>query len=285
MDRPDDIPLSQIDATSLPRDRTALDPVALDELTASIRAQGLRLPVELHVLPATLDGPLYGLVSGFRRLTAIRALAADSPADPRWHSIPAFVTHIRDRAALLRLMVEENDARADVTPWDQGRVAHRAVPDPFATLDAAVAGLYPTADRQRRARIRSIAAVVADLGGVLKSPESLSMRKLERLAAACRGGFTELITCALSESRAASSEAQWEVLENVLREAESEARTPAPDPRPGRPRRFIRPRPDLTIRRELTRDGWCLRFTGRAATGAVMEEIMDAVEEGWGCPI
>ncbi len=110
------------------------------------------------------------------------------------------------------------------------------MPEPFATLDAAVAGLYPAADRQRRARIRAMAEVVAAFGPRLISPETLSMRRLERLAAAARGGFSALIDGALPQSKATTAAAQWEMLENVLREAEAEARAPRPPtPAPAAP--------------------------------------------------
>ena len=41
------IPLTDIDATALPRDRIALDPSALSELQTSIAAIGLTHPVEV----------------------------------------------------------------------------------------------------------------------------------------------------------------------------------------------------------------------------------------------
>ncbi len=42
-----DIPLEQIMADALVRDRTVIDPGEVDELKASIAAHGLRLPVEV----------------------------------------------------------------------------------------------------------------------------------------------------------------------------------------------------------------------------------------------
>ena len=63
------IPTALIDADALPRDRTLLDPHAQDELQGSIRAHGLRMPIEVYA-----TGDRYALLSGYRRLTAIRAL-------------------------------------------------------------------------------------------------------------------------------------------------------------------------------------------------------------------
>ena len=61
-----------------------------------------------------------------------------------------------------------------------------------------------------------------------------------------------------------------------------EAETTEPvEPRlfaPGRPRRVIKPRAGLTVRREMSRDGWILRFTGREATGMMIDTVLDEIE-------
>jgi len=273
------IPLDAIADDALPRDRGHLDPAALAELRLSILRDGLRQPVELVELEAEHDGRTHGLLAGLRRLTAFRALRADFPQNPDWAAIPAFIRPPAAWADTLRQMVEENDIRADIAPWDQARIAVDLVPEPFETVDAAVAALYRSADRQRRARIRAACVVVEELSDLLAAPHTLTLRRLERLSAACRGGFTPLLRLALEESRTRDPARQWRVIENVLREAEAEARDPSPpDPRPGRPRRMAHPRPGLTIRRERTDYGWSLHFTGREASGPLMEDIMDEVE-------
>ena len=79
------LPLDAIAADALTRDRAAIDPTALEELKASILAPGLRMPIEVFEL-ADPDGPRrYGLISGFRRLAAVRALADDRPRRLRRH--------------------------------------------------------------------------------------------------------------------------------------------------------------------------------------------------------
>ena len=85
------IPLAAIEAEALPRDRTAVEPEALAELQASILASGLRQPIEVFAAaPEPGDpGPRYGLISGYRRLAAFRALAPG--AGDRFARIPAFV--------------------------------------------------------------------------------------------------------------------------------------------------------------------------------------------------
>jgi ParB family chromosome partitioning protein len=102
-----------------------------------------------------------------------------------------------------------------------------------------------------------------------------------KLAAGYAAGFGEVIETALTESSARTPEAQWQVLKGALSELGHEP-GPATLARPGYPRRVVRPREALAIRRERTRDGWCLHFTGREAKGGLMEDIMDEVERLFG---
>lgn len=270
------IPLDRIEADALPRDRTRLDPAALDELQASIAAHGLRQPIEVFETPTG-----YGLVSGYRRLAALRRLHALT-GDPRHARIAAVILPAADRAALLARMVEENEIRADLSPWERASIAIAARDDgTFPTLDAALAALFPHAGRPKRARIRGAAEVVEALEGVLADPEALSERQLLRIAGALRLGWRELIVTAVEESGARTAAAQWEAMRPVLAEAET-LLSQGRDTRPTRPRRLLRPRPGLTIRRERTPHGYLLHVTGRAAHDALVAEILDEIERLFG---
>ena len=90
--------------------------------------------------------------------------------------------------------------------------------------------------------------------------------------------FGDLIRTALDESSIKDPDHQWELLQPILAEAAEHTRKPERSTTPGRPRRLIRPRYGLTIRRERTRDGWSLHFTGREATGAMMDLVLDEIE-------
>ena len=50
----------------------------------------------------------------------------------------------------------------------------------------------------------------------------------------------------------------------------------------GRPRRVLRPRPNLVIRREIARDGYRLLFTGREASSSLLDEVLDEIERLYG---
>lgn len=273
------LPTDAIDDTALLRDRSAPDPAALEDLVQSILHEGLRQPIEVFALPSGR----YGLISGLRRLTAHRRLAALNPA---FASIPAFLRTPASLPAALAAMVAENEIRSQITPWEKGRLIMSAVYEGlFDTPDAAVAALYPTLSRQARARLRSFALVVESLDGALTTPWALPVARMEHLAAALRAGFEELIDLTLSDLRGASPETQWAALAPVLSEALS---PPAPDaPEPGtltprgapRPRRVLHLKQGLTIRREWSRTGWILRFTGeQAKSGGLMDDVFDLVE-------
>ena len=119
--------------------------------------------------------------------------------------------------------------------------------------------------------------LVEELDGTLTNPETLSQRQALRLAAALRAGFETVIRTALEESHTRTPESDWTLLQPILDEAEQSLKDPTPY-RPGRPRRVVRLRAGLTVRRELAAEGWVLRFTGPEATGMLMETVLDEVE-------
>jgi ParB family chromosome partitioning protein len=274
------IPLDAIDAAALTRDRTAPDPEAQQELVNSISLSGLRMPVEVFEL-AEPSGPLrYGLISGFRRLAAFRTLHADLP--DAYAAIPAFVRRPESRAGAVRQMVEENAIRAGISPWEQAMAAATAAEQGlFENVTAAVEQLYTCLGRDKRRRIRAVAQVIEELDGHLTAPETLSQRQLLRLAAALARGYGPLMRHALEESRDRQPDAQWRILLPVFAECEDPA---IPDPgrsagRRDRPRRTCdAPRHAIRVRRELTRDGWCLHFTGRDARRVLLDDVFDYIE-------
>jgi ParB family chromosome partitioning protein len=278
------IPLAEIDDAALPRDRTGLDAIPLEELQKSISISGLRMPVELFPLAHPRGDLRYGIVSGYRRIAAFRALHELGIA--KFAAIPAFLREARDLGATLAAMVEENEIRADLSPWEKGRIAvvarDRGV---FPTIEEAVDNLYPTSDPTRRSRLRSIARLAESLDGYLTQPEQLTLRQLLRIATACRNGFTTIVQTALEQSSLRTREHQWELLQPVLIESERFTRDdedyePGPDTESrGRPRRILRPETrNVIIRREIARDGYLLRITGRDATSAMVDLILDEIE-------
>lgn len=271
------IPLAQIMADALPRDRATLNPAELAELQSSIATEGLRQPIEVWRLTTPEAGCRYGLISGLRRLTATRNLAQLRPE--AWTTIPAFLRVPKDFSAALAAMVAENEIRADITPWEKGLLIMNAVDEKiFATPDAAVTALYPYATLSTKSRLRTIAGVVHDLSGCLTDPTVYSLRQLLRIAAALKADFAEVIVVALRECPDRSQPVQWDLLQNILSEAEHSLTEPQKPQAPGRPRRLLYPRPNLIIRRERIPNGYRLTFTGREAQGMMMDSVLDQIE-------
>ena len=272
------IALAAIDEGALARDRTGLDPEPLAELEASIAASGLRQPIELFPLTWPSGGRTHGLLSGYRRFCATRNLF-ERTADPRFATIRAFINPRLDEPKALAAIVEENEIRADLSPYERGQVAVMARDmGAFASIEEAVDGLYPHASRAKRIRLRAIAHFAEDVGGFFRAPERLSQRQIERISRAVVSGFRDVLRTALEESSITDPDHQWQLIQPILEEAEHVARNPEPARSDGRPRRIVRPTRSLTIRRERTRDGWCLHFTGSAASGAYMDLVLDSIE-------
>jgi ParB family chromosome partitioning protein len=197
----------------------------------------------------------------------------------RYATIPAFVREPADLAAALAAMVEENTVRLDLTPFELGQFAVLARDHGvFPTIEAAVDALHPSAGAQKRSRIRALARLADELRGSFEKPEALTQAQALRLAAAFRAGFGEVIRTALAEASLTDPISQWQTVLPIIVESERSERSEPSPARPGRPRRTLRPRHGLTVRRERTRDGYCLHFTGREATSPLMDTVMDEVE-------
>lgn len=168
----DMIPVDQVETGKLIRDRSRrLDP-ELDELKASIRAVGLSNPIRVE---QTGDGR-YELVQGWRRLSAYRALFAET-GDETYARIPAgLMARGETLDNLYRRMVDENMVRKDISFAEMANLA-RAYAEDEATgcrdLDEAVNILFATANPQKRSYVRRFALLMRALEKVLEHPEAI----------------------------------------------------------------------------------------------------------------
>jgi ParB family chromosome partitioning protein len=279
------IPLTQIDMHALPRDRSTLPPAALAELQSSIATEGLRQPIEVWRLSTPSEGHTYGLISGMRRLTSHKNLA-ELRGNGDFTTIAAFVRTPNSLPEALAAMVTENEIRSEITPWEKGLLILNAVEeDIFETPDAAIAGLFPHTSPSAKSRLRTIVQVVQNLNGILNDPTTYSLRQLLRIAAALKADFADVIEVALREAEDRSQAGQWEMLQNILTEAELSLKDPTFDPPPPRrAKRISRPRVGLTIRREWLPNGWRLVFTGPEAKGMMIDSVMGEIERMYGPP-
>lgn len=261
-----EIAMAEIRTDAMTRDRMGMDPEALEELRASIRANGLRLPIE--VSQRNPEG--YDLISGLRRLTAMRDVAGQGG------TIRALVRPARDEAATLGAMVEENEVRVNLTSYERGRTASVAVQDGvFPDLDTAVATLFAAASKAKRSKVRSFARLHEELGDLLTFPQALSERQCLRLAGALKAGQGAALRRALGAGPAADAAAEWALLDAAVRRAEA----PRPDaPVAGR----AAPRGGdavplgggRSMRHVEDRSGHAIRFEGPDVDAAMIRAVM-----------
>ncbi|GIT93226.1 chromosome partitioning protein ParB [Jannaschia pagri] len=226
------IPLDEIEADALVRDRLVLDADEMEELKGSILKNGLRLPIEVFDRGA---GQGYGLLSGYRRLMAVRDLREATDL-PQFATIRAI---LRDPEALggsFAAMVEENEVRAQLSHFERGRIAVIAAQQgAFANTEAAVEALFPVASKAKRSKIRSFALIFEELGDMLQFPDLLRERDGLRLASALRDGHDEALRDFLAGQRPETPAQEVEVLEAALASLGPSA--PAEGIRKGRPRK------------------------------------------------
>ncbi len=277
-----EIPIHQITADALSRDRMELNEDEMQELMTSISVNGLRLPIEVYVPQHVEDGAQYGLISGYRRLAAIRRLNAMSGGE-RFPTIAAFVRDPGGVKEALVAMIEENEVRAGLSQYERGRAAAMAVYDGvFSSVDEAVSVLFSTASKAKRSKIRSFALVHEDLGDLLSHAIVYSERQCLRLATALRAGLTEDIRAALERADPRDGDEEWLVMLPLVERAEGAAPDPA---RGGRPK--VKEKPVVTgrekmangveIARESGPNGYAIRFYGKEVTADLVDAVMDSV--------
>jgi ParB family transcriptional regulator, chromosome partitioning protein len=280
-----EIALEAIYAEELARDRLHQVGEDMDELRASIRVHGLRLPIEVFELPEPRGAQLYGLISGWRRLNALRALHAET-GDVVFAKVRAFVRRPENASAAYVAMVEENEIRADLSQYERGRIAALAAGEGvFPSVEAAVEALFYAGSKAKRSKIRSFAQIHEELGDLLNFAAALSERAGLRVAGALRVGMGERMRGALAAGQGDSAESEWKLLEPLVLEAESKGADPA---RGGRPRRGSSVPPkdgermqlskNISISCEQDKRGYLIRFHGDRVDAELVKVIAEGLQ-------
>ncbi len=171
------VALTEISTDALPRDRMDLESIAgsveMEELKASIRARGQKEPVELF----RDDTGALQLKKGWRRLTALRQLFAETGDDA--YSIIVARIEGGESGRLDRYidMVEENVVREDLSFAEMAQVALIAAADPSVSEDdpeVLVNRLYASLHKMKRSYVRSFVYLLSELGESLKFPKDVS---------------------------------------------------------------------------------------------------------------
>lgn len=214
----EELPLAAIDENHLVRDRIEQDEEELQSLIASIRARGQQTPAEVVPLEDTFGGRTHGLISGWRRLTALKRLYAET-SDPKFATLKALVIKPDSAEESYVAMVEENEIRVNLSHYERARIAVRAYKEGvFTRRKYALQALFGNATRAKRSKIGSFVTLVEALDAVLFYPTAIS----EKLGLALvRGieadeGFAERAKQALQAADRSSPEAELEVLTRLV---------------------------------------------------------------------
>ncbi len=218
------VPLEQIEAEHLVRDRVALDEEALGSLKESLRARGQQTPVEV----VALEAGRFGLISGWRRLTALRQLAGET-GEARFGQVLALVRQPVELADSYVAMVEENEIRADLSHYERARIVRRALEEGvFETEKQALQRLFASASYARRSKIKSFLAVVDALEGHLRFPAAMTERTGLALAKALEApGMMARLRAALAQADPRTAEAEATCLLAATKVPQTQAQTRA----------------------------------------------------------
>lgn len=206
------ISIDAIKSDYLVRDRVDTDADEMTALKDSLRANGQQTAIE--VVP---HGPeTFGLISGWRRLTALRELYLEGGTG----SILAIIRHPDDVAASYLAMVEENEIRAGLSFYERGRIVARATDEgAYASDKDALAALFHAAPRAKRSKIGSFVRIVRALDDVLQFPTALSERSGLALAQAlgADAGFTARLRKKLDAAHAQTAGAEQAVIAAAIK--------------------------------------------------------------------
>lgn len=153
--------LKNVSIHHLSRDRMVLDDDEMEALKTSIAERGQQTPIEVVNL-----GGSYGLISGLRRMEALRTLGETH--------VLALVKRPEGSQDAYQAMVEENEIRAGLSFYERANIAVAAVgqgvyPDPRT----AVKGLFANAPKAKRSKILKFVTIREALGSALSYPTAI----------------------------------------------------------------------------------------------------------------
>lgn len=224
---------TQIDVGHLMRDRVMIDSADMEALMASIRARGQQAPIEvLETKPGS-----YGLISGWRRLSALARLFEETK-DPQFAHVNALVRQPASAQQAYVAMVEENEIRVGLSYYERAQIVARTVQaGVYPDTKKALQTLFSSASRAKRSKIKSFLPIVQELGAVLYHPatigERLGLELSQRLSDA---DFVARAEQALVQDMPRSAAEEQVILMGLLRAGETppvkapEAETEKPVP-------------------------------------------------------
>ena len=229
------LPLEEVETAWLIRDR--IDPGTTEDpdfaaLLDSLRAHGQRSPVEV----ADMGQGRYGLISGWRRLTALRQLHEET-GEARFATVLALLRRPENAQSAYLAMVEENEIRLGLSYYERARIAAKAVEaGVYPSTKTALQSLFATASRAKRSKIGSFLSLYQSMGDFVRFPQALTERLGLSLAKIVEEDATAEVRLRrhLKEAKAEGPEAEQALVADfIAAETESLAEPePAPEAAP-----------------------------------------------------
>jgi hypothetical protein len=164
--------LEAVEADYLVRDRAGHDDEEMLVLVESLRAHGQRTPIEV----TELAPGRYGLISGWRRITALARLHKET-GDPKYGSVIAQIRTPATAGDAYVAMVEENEIRLGLSYYERARIVARSVERGVFDSDRqALQRLFSTASKAKRSKIGSFMAIHRQLASWLRFPRAVPER-------------------------------------------------------------------------------------------------------------
>ncbi|MEJ6396199.1 ParB N-terminal domain-containing protein [Gymnodinialimonas sp. 2305UL16-5] len=218
------VPLEAVETGHLVRDRMAFDDDDMAALRASLEARGQQVPIEV----VTFETGGYGLISGLRRVMALRQIGASE--------VLALVRTPASSAEAYLAMVEENEIRAGISFYERAHLAAEAARlGLYASPQAAIAALFPRASAPKRSKIGSFVTLHGALGDVLRFPAGIPERLGLALVKALGSdpGLADRLRADLIDAAPTDAEAERTMLEAALRKPSAAPRQSPPEVAPG----------------------------------------------------
>ncbi|MGR3573094.1 ParB/RepB/Spo0J family partition protein [Brevirhabdus sp.] len=223
------LPLEAIQQDYLTRDRLSADEEELGALMESLRKRGQQTPIEV----VALDDGAFGLISGWRRLTALKRLHQET-GEPRFAEALAVRRSPEAVSDAYVAMVEENEIRVGLSYFERARIVDRAVTlGVFPADKPALQTLFASASRAKRSKIGSFLPLVRKLGTALNHPAQLSERLGLQLAKALEEEpqFARRLADRLRKAGPQDAQAEQKLLQRALAGEKEGAQTgPLPSP-------------------------------------------------------
>lgn len=270
------LPADQIEMSYLVRDRMGADEEEMQVLMDSLRARGQQTPVEV----VDLGEGRYGLISGWRRLTAMRRLFAETGED-RFAQIKALLRRPENAAEAYVAMVEENEIRVGLSYYERARVVAIAVDQGvYETDKQALNALFASASRSKRSKIKSFLTLYHALDAHLRFATSIGERQgltLAKLLDAEPARAVDLVQ-ALQDAAPETAKDETACLERALRPAAKQSLTQpletAPEPKRPMPNGVDRLTDDL----QAQYSGYSLTLSGRGMSEAFRVRLLDWIK-------